>query len=80
MSKFDISIDEALKLSKHGCLVSHINYGYDLAEAFLATEEGRASSFAPGTCFYAGIVEGIRRERARHKKQIKILKARKCDV
>lgn len=65
---YHISLEEALVRGEEST-PEEAMFAYDIA---LATyhELGRdAEPLVYGTCFHAGIIEGIRRERARRKEQ-----------
>lgn len=68
MSEHHITPGEAVELSKHATY-GDVTTAISIYRAYVAKDTGNdGSAFAYGACFYAGIVEGMRRERAGRRK------------
>ena len=64
---FKITAEEAVRLSGH-CGYLEACLAYDIARAYLRDHPPMACCVF-GVCFYAGMVEGVRRERARRRRR-----------
>ena len=67
MDNFYITPKEAVTLAQHVSLDYH-QMGYEIRNEYLKRELAiDGELFAYGACFHAGVVEGMRRERAKQK-------------
>lgn len=66
MSNYHITPEDAVALFEHARM-HDIAAAWDIRDAYARTQSRSidAQSFAYGACFYAGIIEGVRRERAK---------------
>lgn len=69
LDTFHITPEEAIELFDHARYYD-IAMAHGIYSAYMRKDakDPSASSFAYGACFYAGIIEGVRKERARQRK------------
>lgn len=64
----NVTVEEALHLSEH---IGYTEGGlaYEIAQAYHDAHSQNMKGFEYGACFHAGMVEGVRRERARRRRR-----------
>lgn len=67
MGNHHLALEEAIQLASH-CKWADLEYALDVANLYIKQNGPISASFAPAICYYAGLIEGVRRERARRRK------------
>ena len=67
-STHNITVQEAIRFADH-CTYKEIVLAYHIAKAYRRVNPPVMASAQYGVCFHAGMVEGIRRERARRRRR-----------